>query len=299
MSTRPPSAGRDAARGLALLLVVVVVLAVMFWDGDGGDASEAAPAPASPSATASSAPKTTAAAPSERRRLSMPHLAGVRLDVAEEQLWALEKSTGVDIAIPTSRDLSPRGRGQWQDENWTVAATRPAAGQAWTDGMEVYLFVLRNDEWAWFQAHPTMPALPVDVAADDLTQDGQLFAGMRELLEYRYAPGHEPQYASQPYSRTPPEPVTGLADDPSIEPAAEREERDALFQAFSGALTVGSLPPEGTALRVGRLLTLTVRDQPPEPVQPVPESDVYVNPNYSDGDDDVNVPGWLCPTRFC
>jgi hypothetical protein len=26
---------------------------------------------------------------------------------------------------------------------------------------------------------------------------------------------------------------------------------------------------------------------------------MYVNPNYSDGDDDVNVPGWLCPTRFC
>ena len=209
-------------------------------------------------------------------------------------------SSDLDVDHPSSHDLSPRGRSQWQDSNWTVVTTRPAAGEQWTDGMPVHLFVLRNAEWSWFQAHPTMSAVPPDVEASDLTDDGQLLAGMRELVEYRYAPGQEPDYAGQPSGSRPAEPVEGLADDPSVEPAAERDERDRLVRASTWTLTVGSLPTEGTALRVGRILIITVRDKPTAPVEPAPGGGgVTVNPNYSDGDDDVNVPGWLCPTRFC
>ncbi|MGY2001727.1 hypothetical protein [Blastococcus sp. SYSU DS1024] len=289
----------DALRGIALLLVVVLGLAALFWDGGESDAAvEADPTVAPPSASASkssAAARTTATR--TRSQVRVPDLAGVRLDVAEDQLWGLERATGVDIDVPASHDLSPRGRSQWQDENWTVVTTRPAAGQPLTDGADLHLFVLRNAEWAWFQAHPAMPPVPVDVAPADLAAAGQLFDGMRELLEYRYAPGHEPEYASAPPSGIA-RPVDGLADDPSVEPAAEREERDALATASSySTLTVGSLPATGTALRVGRLLTVTVREKPSEPASG--GNDVSVNPGYSGGDDDVNVPGWLCPTRFC
>jgi hypothetical protein len=302
-TTRPtqPSTRTDAFRGVTLLVVVVAMLGLLMRGCD-----DEPPQADAEAASNAAAPKTTAratstpAATTTSEQVRVPDVTGVRLDEATEELRSYGKAHGVWDGYPSSHDLSPRDRSQWENANWTVALTRPAAGEVWRPGTELHLFVLRNAEWAWFQAHPAMPAVPVDVVPDDLTGQGQLFEGVRELMEYRYAPGHAPEYASPPYV-SPHRPIEGLADDPSIEPTSETQERDVLPDASSYGLTVGSLPTEGAALRVGQLLTLTVRDKPSEPVPPARGggADVDVGGSYSDDDDDVNVPGWLCPTRFC
>jgi hypothetical protein len=269
---------RDALRGLALLVAVVVGLAVLFFDWGGDETADArATAEASPSSSVpspSAAPSTTAATTAEPSRNAerprVPDVSGLQLDVAEQRLYDFEEVVGVDAEYPQSHDLSPRDRSQWDDSNWTVVTTRPAAGAAMVEGMDLHLFVLRNAEYAWFAAH-------------------------------RYAAGYEPYYASRPYS-SPRRPIEGLIDDPSIQPVSEQQERDALAQAYEyGTLTVSSLPSPDSPLRVGRLLTITVREEPVEPAPPVTtdDSSVDVYPDYSGGDDDVDVPGWLCPTRFC
>jgi len=285
----------DAVRGIVILLVVVLGLLVLFWDRAAGDAAAEADTPAGPSATASSPATPTTTSPPVRTEPRVPDLAGVRLDAAKDRLRSLERTTGVGVRYPSSHDLSPRDRSQWVDSNWTVVTSRPAAGQPLVDGTELHLFVLREAEWTWFAANPTMPAVPADVSVDELAGAGQVLDGMSELVEYRYAPGQGPGRAS-PTTSLSDRPVEGVADDPSLEPAAEREERDSLRSAPTyGTVTVGSLPAAGTALRVGRILTVTVRGEwaAPAPAPAPREDDVQVEPAYSGGagDDDGNARG--------
>jgi hypothetical protein len=265
MSQHPgeTTARTDAVRGLVLLVTVVVALAALFYDWGADDAAEAHSATTPSPATNTPEPSTaSASATPTPEQIRMPDVTGARLDLAEDRLSAFARANGLRASYPRSHDLSPRNRSQWQDENWTVVTTRPAAGQSWDDGTDLHLFVLRNAEWAWFQAHPTMPSVPVDAVVSDLTEPGQLFEEVSELMEYRYAPGQAPEHSSPAYS-TPDRPIDGLADDPSVEPQLERQERDALPEAYDrGVLTVGSLPAEGQSLRIGQLITVIVREQP-------------------------------------
>jgi hypothetical protein len=312
-----PSARTDAFRGMILLVVVVLGLSLLLRgcssdeeesSADAATTSTTAPAPsnAAPSTAApsSTVPSPTSSAPSTPVT-TVPDVTGTTLDVAEDQLWDYQQAHGLTHTSTRAHDLSPRNRDQYVKSNWTVVTTRPAAGQPWTAGTRLYVFVLKNAEAAWFLANPTMPAVPAGVPVTDLTGDGRLLAGMDELLDYRYAPGEPADGSSHPPTETT-EPIDGLTDNPAMEPADELQARTALPPAYGTyiTLTVSSLPDGGAPVRAGRLITLTVREAPTETV-PAPPGDTSspggtsVSGSYSDDDDDVNVPGWLCPTRFC
>ena len=293
-SPKLPSPRTDAIRGTVLLVVVVLGLSFLLrgcdFDDDGADA--AMPTVTTPAVAPVKAAPATSSAPATPQR-TVPDVTGLTFDVAQDQLsgWNWRP-----------HDLSPRNREQYDDSNWTVVTTRPAPGEPVAAGSRLHLFVLKNSEAAWFAANPTMPAVPVDVPVTDLTENGQLLGGVEELLDYRKAPGepadtssHRPEETSKPIKELP----TG---NPAMEPAEEYQARTALPPAWSTGLTVSSLPEAQATVRAGRLITLTVRQ---EPIQTVPaspggsSSSGSVSGSYSHSDDDVNVPGWLCPTRFC
>lgn len=79
------------------------------------------------------------------------------------------------------------------------------------------------------------------------------------------------------------------------EPAAEKAARAGLQQAWTG-LAVGSIPAAKQKVRPGRLIVVTVRNRPASPSNGGGTSRPRGEGN---DDDDFNVPGWLCPTRFC
>lgn len=310
---RLPSARTDAIRGLILLIVAVLGLSFLmrgcsFEDDGNADAattSTVTPLPTSSSSAPSSAtPRPSSSAPSSPAT-TVPDVTGTTLDVAEDRLWAYQQAHSLTRASTRAHDLSPRNRDQYVKGNWTVMTTRPVAGQPWNAGTRVHLFVLKNPEAAWFGANPTMPAVPAGVAVTDLTDDGQLFGGIGELLDYRHAPGEPADGSSHSPTETT-EPIDGLADNPAMEPAEELQARTALPPAWGTYmdLTVSSLPDAGAPVRVGRLVTLTVRSAPIETVPATPDDSSSpggssVSGSYPDGEDDANVPGWLCPTRFC
>ena len=302
MATAPqptlPNPRTDAARGLVLLVVVVLGLSFLmrgcsFEDDDATDV--AAPAVTAPAVTPNNAAPTATPSTSATPVATVPDVTGLAFDVAQKRL------SGWDWR---AHDLSPRNRDQYDDGNWTVVTTRPAPGQPAAVGSRLYLFVLKNPEAAWFAANPTMPAVPVDVPVTDLTENGQSLGGVEELLDYRKAPG-EPADTSSHQPEETSEPIKGLADNPAMEPAEEFQARTALPPAWGTYtdLTVSSLPAAGAPVSAGRLITLTVREAPIETVPASPgqtssPGGSSVSGSYSD-DDDVNVPGWLCPTRFC
>ena len=185
------------------------------------------------------------------------------------------------------------------EEDWMVIGTAPAAGEQVPSDADVYLFVLREEEAQWFANHPTMPVLAEGVEAGSLVEDGGPLAAVAELTEFRYAAEHTPQHAPASYRRDR-EPIP--YQDPFVEPETEWAARSALAGASEFDLTAGSLPTGTEPVRLGRVLTVVVRSEEPE----LPslggsegsiggDADVYVD----DDDDDFNVPGWLCPTRFC
>lgn len=189
-------------------------------------------------------------------------------------------------------DLSPRDRSVFQEENWTVVATDPDVGQPLYGGESVTLYLLKNEEAAWFAKHPTMPKLTV---GQDVTRAVELhLKPVWELLEFRYAKGAAPSYASPARERAP-EGGRGLAD----EPTSERTARAGLADAAQHGLVAGTgtIPRAGKRLRPGQLLVVLVKDEPASPADG--GNAPYIPVPNRDDDDDVNVPGWLCPTRFC
>lgn len=197
----------------------------------------------------------------------VPDLVGMRLPEAEQALLGTFKST--------HDDRSPRDRSVFVRDNWTVVETTPAAGQPVEPGRKVELFLLKNSEAAWFAEHPVMPKLKAGTDALDLTDSGQPLDGISELVELRYTKRATPADAGPP------------------------DEETGLVRAYTG-LVVGSLPAPGRKLSTGQLIIVTVKEKPAVPAaggtssnKPKPRS------NSEDGDDDFNVPGWLCPTRFC
>lgn len=278
-SERRPSTGKAVGAAFVALTSVAVGAAVypaVFAGQNTVSASASAPAPSTPAPTPSTTPS--------------PVVPPTVPDVVGNKPWAatsLIKGAGLR---PTIQDASPLGRNMYVERNWTVVATEPPAGAPVAPGSEVTVLVLKNEEAGWFAAHPKMPRLSKGKPADTLLRPNGVLAGMRELVLFRYAKGQAPKYATEP------------ADEYLIdgwEPAEETNARHGLKMAHEfSSVVVGSIPSAGQPLRVGRLIVVTVKAVPSRQygddggnLPPVPRND--------DGDDDFNVPGWLCPTRFC
>lgn len=217
----------------------------------------------------------------------VPDVVGQKLPSADSAVRAAELRSESADASPLARNIFDRG-------NWTVIATNPPAGTSVPAKRSVSLLVLKNGEAAWFAAHPTMPKLRKGMPADELTDDGGPLAGLRELVLLRYAKGKAPKDALTPDEHP------GLRD--GFEPAEELAARAGLKDAYwFDSKVVGSIPAAGQEVRPGRFAVVTVerekRRDPPAgsdggsvPIPRLPDND---------DDDDVNIPGWLCPTRFC
>ncbi|MFG3604503.1 PASTA domain-containing protein [Micromonospora chersina] len=189
-------------------------------------------------------------------------------------------------------DAAPLCRGGL-DANWSVVGTNPPAGTIVPPDETISLLALKKDEAAWFAAHPKMPQLRKGTLVRDLTNDDGPLAGLRELVMFRYAKGLAPQHALTAVDR----PCSQYSNEPPEEVAA----RAGLKQSYSiSSIVVGSIPPAGQPVRPGRFIVVLVRDE--EQRQGKTGSDggsLPVPPRPHDDDDDVNIPGWLCPTRFC
>ncbi|GAA1741114.1 hypothetical protein [Microbacterium paludicola] len=142
----------------------------------------------------------------------------------------------------------------------------PEAGIPLEHPVSVRVGFLRNEEYRWFLAHPTMPAIPVDSRASDHTGDEGVLHDVEELVEFQWHPEHDPGTGRKPYG--------------------------------TSELVVDTIPAAGEPLAMGQAIIVRVRDEPAPAPAPPSETDVDVHVD-TDDDDDFNVPGWLCPTRFC
>ena len=268
----------NEAGGVGTLVVLAIVAAVIFGGNDDEDVPKE--------------PEVITSAP-------MPDVIGMKARKAEEFFddWTYE-GPGPDNYSYESVDYSALDR--WSDDNWVIVDTNPRPGGNVGEDTEVRFFTLRRSEIHWFKQHPRMPGIARGVATGKVLGRKGPFVGIRGLVVLRYAKGQAPAYAYRG-ERLVRHPERGVAHDPRVEPVREREPRDSLKEADSyDTLTVGTLPRHGKRLRLGRVMTLTVRDKPEEPAPGAGSGDFPGLPGgYYDDDDDFNVPGWLCPTRFC
>lgn len=192
------------------------------------------------------------------------------------------------------KDASARGRLVFVRKNWTVVDTFPAVGKPIPAGIKATLYLLRNEEAAWFAEHQKMPRLPAGKKAETLGADGGILEPVRELVLIRYAPGRAPKDATDA--------IEGHGDEygSGTEPEGERKTRAKLKSASSFETTVvGSVPAAGKPLRPGQFIVVTVKDGPKNSSSGGDSGSVPDLPNTGDDDDDVDIPGWVCPTRFC
>ncbi|MEH0820908.1 MULTISPECIES: PASTA domain-containing protein [unclassified Micromonospora] len=219
------------------------------------------------------------------RQTAVPDLVGLDLPKARDSVHAVGLRS-------EPADLSPLCRKTLVAKNWTVIGTNPPAGISVSPDQTISLLVLKKEEAAWFAGHPKMPQLPKGTPARDLTDDDGPLAGLQELVLLRYAKSMAPQHALTAVER----PCSKYSNEPPEEVAA----RAGLKQAYSISVVVGSIPAAGQPVRPGRLIVVLVRDK--EQRQEPTGSDggsLPVPPRPNDDNDDVNIPGWLCPTRFC
>lgn len=150
-------------------LATVVGVAILFLIGKCAGAVDAAPPPEVP---------------------TMPDVSGMHLDVATEKVDALGEEFS---RFPHSdgADLTVDGRYPHDEEEWTVVTSKPLPGQPMPTSLDegdTYLFVLRNEEWAWLQANATMPALPTGGTSEALVGPGGPMEGVADLVEWIYSP---------------------------------------------------------------------------------------------------------------
>ncbi|MFC5926365.1 hypothetical protein [Micromonospora vulcania] len=280
-SEEGPSNGK--AVGGAVVALASVAFGAAFYpavfarqDGVSASTSSMAASPA-PSRSPSVAPSTLVPP-------TVPYAVGNKPYAATELIG------GVGLRS-TVRDASPLDRHVLVEKNWLVVAMEPPAGTPVARGSEVTVLVLKNEEAAWFAAHPKMPRLPKGMPAGSLSSNNGVLAGMSELVLYRYAKGQAPKSATEPNDKYT---IDGW------EPAEETRARAGLKMAYeSGSVVVDGIPAAGQVLRPGRLIVVTVKDAPKISGQGNSGGRLPSVPRNNDGDDDVNVPGWLCPTRFC
>lgn len=237
----------------------------------------------------------------EATQQRMPNFTGMQAGKADEILDGWYDGPEPDVYDVEIRDYSAKDR--YPEDAWVVVSTWPKAGATVDEDSTVRLFSLRRSEIRWFRQHPQMPRIPIGVPTSQVLGKNGPFAGVRSLVALRYARGQAPAYASasgEPRNT----PEDGVGVDPRVEPKRERAPRERLKAADAyETLTVGRLtgPWPGNKLRLGQILTVTVRDKPEEPIPDYSEGDSGSDSfNYDDDDDDdFNVPGRLCPTRFC
>lgn len=234
-------------------------------------------------------------------QLLMPDLASLSIDQAWE---AMDEAKIGWIGDDVFHDLSARHRTNVAGD-WRVAQQYPSAGTPVDVGSAIAGWALKEPEYQFFNDHPRMPRSGWRPGQVVSANESKALRGLADLVELRFEQGRTPQSATKT-SRWPSRTarVPALLD-PSIEPRAERRARERLATARTGNLFVRTIPSTGASLRPGQFITIVVRPQPqdhPELYAPPPapsdeDDDYYVY--LDDDDDDFNVPGWLCPTRFC
>ncbi|WP_182524450.1 DUF2510 domain-containing protein [Nocardioides dongkuii] len=242
----------------------------------------------------------------EPKTWTVPKLDGLRLDKAQAELKDANPDAKTDL-----RDLAPRRRKIGGAEHWNVIRTVPAGGSSLDLDETLTVFLLRDREYQWFRNHPRMPEIRKRYGGyyeenlgygDEFLQYHPTFDKIRELVLVRYPRGYETRRSKRIESVPPYR--TDLKFDPSIEPRAEGQARRGLLAPRNGTdlrNTKLAWPVAGTRLRVGQLFVYYVLDEDKEWAREQAQVqdddfDVYID---GDDDDDVNVPGWLCPTRFC
>lgn len=235
----------------------------------------------------------------------MPKLRGMEVIYAAGEL----EDVGVDWVTdegPDSilHDLSYLHREVDDPWGWKIWSTVPKAGTVLEPGQEITVFALENREFGFFKNNPRMPETGWKFQKTvPGIWDGPM-ANIGSLTVERYVTNMAPAGA-----RTEPDPSepsrTDLPRrlDPSIEPKLERYLRNRLKRADGYDQFMGTIPPAGKKLRPGRAIIVLYRPEPEPEREAYPPGGVYDNDFYvyvdDDDDDDWNVPGWLCPTRFC
>lgn len=211
----------------------------------------------------------------------------------------------------SERDLSWKHRDvdPW-DDDWTAVRTVPAAGTRTERDADVYVFVLQDTEYDWFSRHRRMPKVRGKEGFSLIRAGGQL-SDVYELVEFRYERGVRRNPAGFTETgvlrRSLPEPISyGSDDNPSVEPNASWRRRSRFRPADTYDFFARTLQAPKAKLRFGQILTVLLRPPAPDDLDRDGDvdrddqelRDIYV---YVDGDDDddFNVPGWMCPTRFC
>lgn len=214
----------------------------------------------------------------------MPDVTGLILPEARSVL----SKAGFDTE---QQDLSPLDRSVWDQDNWTVVTTTLA-------GDTVTMWYLRNSEAAWFKANPGMPTIKAGTKTETLTDEGGVLHGVRELVEYRWAKGETPPWDkdSDPYVLS--DDRVGLSD----EPEQEVKDRTGLKESDGSDLVHSTRPAAGNCVRPGRYLVVLEKQSKDtkSEVKDYNKPDEFEWPgNDNNDDDDFNLPGWLCPTRWC
>lgn len=246
--------------------------------------------------------------PAATRIVPMPNVVGQKLTDAEnpfdQWIW---NDTGPKTQVE-GKDFPPLNRDLVSHAWWTVMATTPAAGEVLREGDDVVLYVLRHEEAEWFAVNATMPALRGGVSLEQVSLDDTWpLKAVQDLVLWRYPRGYKPRdavpagYAEEPQVRSALNPFGEV-------PIEHNSRRGMTFAWEDDGVLVTTLPAPGGQVRPGQLLTLVVKNVPP--LKPVQASEGTsggggaaplggsVSGSHDD-DDDFNIPGWLCPTRFC
>jgi hypothetical protein len=241
--------------------------------------------------------------------LVMPDLRGLSHRDADDVLrdagidWARGYGFGDDHTV--FHDLSYLHR-ETRWDGWKVWSTVPAAGHELAVGDVITAFSLLEDEWAFFDRHERMPRSGWRLHEElSVWGDEDPLHDVETLSEFRFVPQLTPRSATpKPDWADPPSSGLPRRLDPSIEPRRERQLRNRLKEAGEWEQFVTTSPRPGQRLRPGQAIVVLVRPRPdsypevyglPDPYEM--DWDVYVDSD--DDDDDGNIPGWLCPTRFC
>lgn len=310
---RPTAARRHRFRGVAEAALVTVLFIVAFSLVANGRPvavsaipERAAPVPPvatrttpaaspatpiwtpTPTVTETPAPSPT---PSSTCEAMVPNPAGAGVPDVRGLILTEAKDVLSKAGVATEQgDLSPLDRSVWDADNWTVVATT-------LDGEKVVMWYLRTSEAAWFRTNPAMPEIKAGTKTETLTEDGGVLNGVDELVVYRWAKGETPPWDkdSDPYISD--DDRVGLSD----EPEQEVKDRTGLKESGGRDLVHSTRPATGDCVRPGRYLVILEKQSKDTKAEVKDYNKPYDSkaPGKGDDDDDGNIPGWLCPTRFC
>lgn len=251
-------------------------------------------------------PDATTESATPERTISMPYLRGLETIEA----WGSMQDAGIDWVEDRGpdrvfHDLSYLHR-DVETYDWKVWSTFPKPGVELEPGQTITVFALEDQEYDFFKLHRRMPKTGWKFQQRIGGYWGDRMAGIASLSEPRFVTGlapatatREPDQAGPRTSRLP------RRSDPSVETKLERYLRNHLKESDGYDQFMGTIPRPGQKLRPGQQVIVLFRPDPeiypevyglPDPADNY-DWDVYVDTD--DDDDDGNIPGWLCPTRFC